>query len=1527
MASGDRRKPSTTKRNHARVLAGILALSLGTSSISGLPAHASTNGASTTSTSSDPRSTALAQAASTGQPVTIDSLTTADSTTQALPDGTLATTTTVEPTRMMNSAGSWETIDPTLITNADGSISTTATPNGLTLSGGGSGPVITATDQSGHSLALSLPVTLPTPTLSGTSATYASVYPGVNLTVTAAPTGGFSEVFTVTDPTAEAQAQNIKFTTQLFGLTMSQAADGSMTVTDPSTGQTVMSAPPAAMWDSSTTGAPATGVADEFETVTGATSSAAGPGTDAHTGALPITDTSGTLALNGSTSHLDTSAPTYPIYLDPTWQEPNTSGGTQAYDEVEGASACQGFKNYNNITQPGVGDVTTNTDCPGPYETYFQIDTSNVLNPSYDIKSATLKINEVYSSLNSCNEGSEDIAIYSTPPIGTGTDWSNKPAFGQKITDKVIESDGNSLGTMCSGGTVAGNFDVSSGIALVRAANASNWTFAMVGNETDGSNSLERFNNNPSIYTVYDIKPDTPSNLAAYPAPINSAGAANQDCGGSTPGYMGISNIGGQHLATLTAKLTSPVAAAQMQGIFTFTDTTTNTPYTYTTAGYVTTGATVSVQTTALTDGHKYTWSLHSWDQFDNSNQTATCTFQVDLTPPNNPTITSTDYPVLGSATGGKPAGSSGSFTLSSTDPNPSGGVASGLSNFLYSFDTPIPAIGATSVPAAGNGATLTGPTFNSWGVHTLYVQAVDKAGNRSAQAQYSFYVPWNSSAKSVPGDISGDGIPDFVTTDSSGNLIEYKGGTDPGATPTLISPATDSPNGKSWAGFTVTHDGSFINGNVDDLVILDNNTNDSNGKKELYLYENGTNGFTNTSNLTGPITKTNVTNDDQAFIKPGADAAGNGTNGCLATSTGSCTDYTTSSDWNNVTQFLMVGDFYKNSPNASTLDTGKPGLLTVENGDLWYYQGIGTKDYISTAIQLGKSTSTDSWNNYTLIGPGTVGGKPVLWARNTSGVIYQYAITYDTSGYPNNLGSPLSGSGTALTLPGNMLLPASIYPTITSPGDLHNTGNPDLVATGATGIPIDLPGTAPTNGLATFGVPEALGNTNQYTTDPSYTLPSNGAIYPSGSVWKTTNGTTNTTLSFDQGLLTLSTTNTSTNAVTIDAQYGTGGDPNAYLTLRTDGDLVIYNDITSASPSILWALSRTPGGNTASGDALQLSSSGALNLVSSTNGTLWTAPGSGPAAPGSATDIAYTTGSTISIQTVNSQTPVTTTAQPAASTNPAITALSNGGYLAAYHGTNGDLETVDSSGQITDTGYAMPSLHTSPAITPLGNGAWVIAFQGSNNNFEYLKNNGAPTYTETLTDTGLGMAGNTSPAIDSSPLGWEAAFQNSATGLDLYNGNGTPNTNTGESLDSGSSPSVACLTTPSPGGCEIAFQGTNNDLNIYNTNGTNNAASLGMQAGTSPAIAPLPGGTYAVAFQANTSDLWTYNYGNHGNTGLGMESGTSPAITELPGGNLQIAFQANTTHLWTTDTNTSSDTGHTMANNPSLTPDQVIYP
>jgi hypothetical protein len=51
------------------------------------------------------------------------------------------------------------------------------------------------------------------------------------------------------------------------------------------------------------------------------------------------------------------------------------------------------------------------------------------------------------------------------------------------------------------------------------------------------------------------------------------------------------------------------------------------------------------------------------------------------------------------------------------------------------------------------------------------------------------------------------------------------------------------------------------------------------------------------------------------------------------------------------------------------------------------------------------------------------------------------------------------------------------------------------------------------------------------------------------------------------------------------------------------------------------------------------------------------------------------------------------------------------------------------------------------------------------------------------------------------------------------------------------------------------------------------------MRTGTSPAITLL-GGSYEVAFQANTGHLWTVGSDNHGDWGSVMSAGTSPTIT-----------------------------------------------
>lgn len=986
-----------------RRAAGLLVVAVAGSVVAVGTAHASAAAAPR----DEPRAAATRQAAAVGHPVAVPALTTATSTTVANPNGTFTTTTSELPTRM-KVGGAWRSIDPTLRRAADGGITTTATPNRLTLSGGGHGALVSVADDTGHSLGLTLPTALPTPTLNGATATYRDVYPGVDLVVTAEDSGGFREVFTVHDATAANIAKHIRFGTTLHGLRLRQDAAGNLSAVDTKTGRPVLTAPPAAMWDSSDRG-----------------SSSDRPGMHARVAALPMSVDATGMTLSGAVGQLGTGKPHYPVYLDPTWTFPEASGGTQAYTQVQ--SGCPNYTYFDvpNL-EPGVG-YNDFSSCQGAFRAYFQIDTSNVIDPSFIIQSATLKIDELASSWDSCGQSSETITIYTTAPIGSGITWNNKPGPGPAISSQNLGTVGNVDGTMCPGNVVEGDFDVSGGIAEARAGGWPNWTFTMVGDETKGSHSLETFNDNPSITTVYDVPPNTPTGLTATPAPVTAAGTVWQGCDGDITGWLGRSTIGSQNAATLSANLTSPVAAAQMFGHFEFYDHTTSTEW-FMDSGLAGSGATVSVETPALTDGHLYTWQVDANDQSYSSPIAHYCGFTVDETPPTNPVITSTDFPPSGSGVVGKTSGQAGSITLTATDPAPASGSASGLRGYLYSLDTPVATNGTPLTP--GSGAVTISVTPSMWGTHTLYVEAVDNAGNVSGQSQYSFYVPWNPNTKITPGDVNGDGVPDLLATTSGGNLIEYPGDSDPSAAPVTLSDPAHSPDGEGtpWNKYVVTHRGSFSNQSVDDLWAYDTVNH------HLYLYKNfGSNPFENTANVVD-VTKAGVALDTTGSTTGQA---------CDVTLTADCSGYD-ATDWSTVTQVVAVGDLY----TGSKLDAaGTNDLLTIEGDTLWLYQGQNANFYLNNPIKLG----TSGWSGMTLLAPGVVGGQPVLWARdNTTGAIYRYTITFDANGYPESLGTP-SGADTSANQIATGYAPAQA-PAVVSPGDTNGDGYPDLYSTDTSG-------------------------------------------------------------------------------------------------------------------------------------------------------------------------------------------------------------------------------------------------------------------------------------------------------------------------------------------------------------------------------------------------------------------------------------------------------------------------------------------
>ncbi|MGX9886528.1 LamG-like jellyroll fold domain-containing protein [Streptomyces sp. NPDC002276] len=287
-------------------------------------AHADASEATTSEASA-----ALERAAAAGDQVEVVGERQEYSTTYANPDGySFTLDQSAVPVRVARPGGSWAVPDATLERRADGSIGPRAAVADISFSAGGDGANLVTLAEDGRSLSLGWPGTLPEPTLTGASATYADVLPGVDLRMTAT-VEGVKQVLIVKSARAAAnpELKRIEFSLKSRGLTVSGRTGGGLAAVDED-GNAVFRSPAAQMWDSAgdagtggtTTMSFASGAADDpVQDGDGEASSdpAKGPGDGDASAVLPVTLTADSVAVEPDAGLLSGANTVYPLYIDP----------------------------------------------------------------------------------------------------------------------------------------------------------------------------------------------------------------------------------------------------------------------------------------------------------------------------------------------------------------------------------------------------------------------------------------------------------------------------------------------------------------------------------------------------------------------------------------------------------------------------------------------------------------------------------------------------------------------------------------------------------------------------------------------------------------------------------------------------------------------------------------------------------------------------------------------------------------------------------------------------------------------------------------------------------------------------------------------------------------------------------------------------------------------------------------------------------------------------------------------------------
>jgi RHS repeat-associated protein len=510
---------------------------------------------------------ALTLAATTDQPVEITSERTPVSSTLANPDGTYSLESYSSPVRVRRN-GAWLDLDTSLVNDGLAVVPrSTVTP--MRLSPGGSADLVRYA-AAGGSISVGWPTALPTPQLSGSTARYVGVRPGVDLEVTADANGFDTQIVLTRRPSAPL---SFMIPIQTRNLTAKVDSAGALGFAN-DVGNLVVDGTTPTMHDSAID---------------------AHSGEPIHTANVNVNldrkASGAVLKIRPSAQFLQDPDVKYPVTID---GDPNLS--KYAYDYVESSfptnthwnnttSDTQNGKTYKGITKTG-----TFNSGGDKFEAFYIFPTSSI--GGKKINSTSMKFFQYWGW--SCTAAT--VNLYSTATtFGSGLNWNNKPNKGTFLDGETAQHGWST--TSCPAAYTSFSSAAMNTYTQNIANAGTNYAYVGLWAGSETSNTYWRkFTGANATFTVnYESYPGAPTGLS----PANGA-----TVGSLTP--------------TLQATVSDVDTGATINGKFTLVDHTTGATILNAVAGssFTTTSSahsgTTKKTTPALTNGHVFYWKVQS---------------------------------------------------------------------------------------------------------------------------------------------------------------------------------------------------------------------------------------------------------------------------------------------------------------------------------------------------------------------------------------------------------------------------------------------------------------------------------------------------------------------------------------------------------------------------------------------------------------------------------------------------------------------------------------------------------------------------------------------------------------------------------------------------------------------------------------------------------------------------------------------------------------------------------------------------